>query len=284
VVSALTDARLIGRAAELAALEAALADAAEGHPALAFVAGESGVGKTRLLAELGRRAAGNGALVLAGDCVDLGGEGELPYLPLVAALRPLARVGELTEAVAQLFPGGPAAGEGGQARLFEGLLSLLDSLGQGRPVLLVIEDLHWADCSTRAALAFLAGATAAERVHAHDEAAALFERALSLWPEVPDPESVAGADRVTLLARAADAASALADPGRQLALLEEAFAELGPRPDPLRAAAVLESTARAQRHLTARRRASRRSSARSSWPVTIRRAARACSPPSRAPA
>ena len=71
-------------------------------------------------------------------------------------------------------------------------------------------------------------ATAAERVHAHDEAAAQFERALSLWPEVPDPESVAGADRVTLLARAADAASALADPGRQLALLEEAFAE--PRP------------------------------------------------------
>ena len=92
--------RLIGRSAELAELEAALADAADGRPSLAFVAGESGVGKTRLLVELERRAAGNGALVLAGDCVDLGGEGELPYMPLVAALRPLARVGELTEAVA----------------------------------------------------------------------------------------------------------------------------------------------------------------------------------------
>ena len=48
--------RLIGRSGELAELEAALADAADGRPSLAFVAGESGVGKTRLLAELERRA------------------------------------------------------------------------------------------------------------------------------------------------------------------------------------------------------------------------------------
>src|SRR5688500_5275426 len=93
--------RLIGRSAELAELEAALADAAEGRPSPAFVAGESGVGKTRLLAELMRRARESGTLVLAGSCVALGGESELPYLPLVAALRPLARSGvaELTEAL-----------------------------------------------------------------------------------------------------------------------------------------------------------------------------------------
>ena len=83
--------RLIGRSAELAELEAALADAADGRPSVAFVAGESGVGKTRLLAELKRRAREAGTLVLAGESVDLGGESELPYLPLVAALRPLAR-------------------------------------------------------------------------------------------------------------------------------------------------------------------------------------------------
>ena len=82
-----------GRAhAELAELEAALADAATGVPSLAFVAGESGVGKTRLLAELARRRTG-GARVLSGECVELG-EGELPYAPLVAALRPLARDGD----------------------------------------------------------------------------------------------------------------------------------------------------------------------------------------------
>ncbi len=167
--------RLIGRVAELAELEAALADAEAGRPSVAFVAGESGVGKSRLVAELERRAEERGVLVLAGDCVDLG-ESELPYVPLVAALRPLARSGdpaltpELRAAVAPLLPGtAPAADPpdpdaGAQARLFEGLLSLLDCLATDRPVLLLIEDLHWADSSTRAALAFLCRSLASERV------------------------------------------------------------------------------------------------------------------------
>ena len=82
--------RIIGRAAELATLEAALGDAAAGRPSLVFVAGESGVGKSRLLSELCVRAQASGARTLSGDCVELG-EGELPYAPLVTALRPLAR-------------------------------------------------------------------------------------------------------------------------------------------------------------------------------------------------
>jgi len=86
--------RLTGRSAELAVLETARADAADGRPSLAFVAGESGVGKTRLLAELMRRARDAGTLVLAGETADFSDEGELPYLPLVAALRPLARGGD----------------------------------------------------------------------------------------------------------------------------------------------------------------------------------------------
>jgi DNA-binding CsgD family transcriptional regulator len=170
--------RLIGRAAELAELEAALAEAVDGRPSIVFLAGESGVGKSRLLAELERRATEGGALVLAGDCVDLG-ESELPYVPLVAALRPLVRSGDpaLTEpvraAVAPLLPGSePVAAEpnergaegGAQARLFEGLLSLLNALGAEHPVLLLVEDVHWADRSTRAALAFLARSLVAERV------------------------------------------------------------------------------------------------------------------------
>ena len=169
-----TSSRLIGRTAELAELEAALADAAAGRPALVVVAGESGVGKSRLLAELERRATDQGALVLSGDCVDLG-ESELPYVPLVAALRPLARSGDpaltnpVRAAVAPLLPGlAPAAADPGddgrQSRLFEGLLSLLDALAEQRSVLLLIEDLHWADRSTRAALAFLARSLVAERV------------------------------------------------------------------------------------------------------------------------
>src|ERR671915_102129 len=107
-----TSSRLIGRAAELAELEAALADAADERPGLVFVAGESGVGKSRLLTELERRATEQGALVLAGHCVDLG-ESELPYVPLVAALRPLARSGDpaLTDSVrAGSWPGRPGRG------------------------------------------------------------------------------------------------------------------------------------------------------------------------------
>jgi ATP/maltotriose-dependent transcriptional regulator MalT len=169
----------VGRSAELAELEASLADAAEGHPWLFFVAGDSGVGKTRLLTELTRRARATGARVLSGDCVELG-EGELPYAPLVGALRSLSRdrdpvLDELPATVrvelATLLPElGQAAGAdrsadaGAQGRLFEALLWLLDRLGQDSPVLLAVEDLHWADGATRAFFAFLGRSLCRERV------------------------------------------------------------------------------------------------------------------------
>jgi len=171
-----TSTRFVGRTGELAELEAALREAADGHPSLAFVAGESGVGKSRLLAELERRAREEGAIVVGGDSVELG-EGELPYAPLVGALRPLARshdpvFGELSPAMRaelatllpELAPGDEAPAPRGdddergsaQRRLFEALLALLERLGQRAPVLLALEDVHWADRSTRAFLAFLA--------------------------------------------------------------------------------------------------------------------------------
>jgi DNA-binding CsgD family transcriptional regulator/tetratricopeptide (TPR) repeat protein len=177
VTTRVSSSRLIGRATELAELAAALADAGGERPSIAIVAGESGIGKSRLISELEDRARESGALVLSGDCVDLG-DSELPYVALVSALRPLARSGDpaLTDAVrsavAPLMPSlgtAPEPGErgdegGAQARLFEGLLALLEGLGAQRPVLLVVEDLHWADRSTRAALAFLARSLIAERV------------------------------------------------------------------------------------------------------------------------
>ena len=90
MATGVTSTRLVGRSMELAQLEAALADAAAGQPSLAFVVGESGVGKSRLVRELEGRAAAGGTRVLSGDCVELG-EGELAYAPLVTALRPLVR-------------------------------------------------------------------------------------------------------------------------------------------------------------------------------------------------
>ncbi len=168
--------RLVGRERELAELEAALLDAADGRPALAFVAGESGVGKTRLVCELARRAEERGLRVLSGDSVELA-EGQLAYAPLVTALRQLARERDpVLEALppqvraelAALLPGlgerGPRDRRDDQARIFEALLALLDALAGEAPVLLVIEDLHWADASTRAFLRFLSAALADEPI------------------------------------------------------------------------------------------------------------------------
>jgi DNA-binding CsgD family transcriptional regulator len=178
VATRMTSSRLIGRAVELAELEAALRDAAEGRPSLAFVAGESGVGKSRMVAELARRSRDGGARVAVGECVELGDE-ELPYAPIVSVLRGLARehdpvLDELPAGVraelAALLPelGGEAraAGEAtqGQPRLFEALLTLLDLLGREQPFALVLEDIHWADRSTRAFLVFLARSLWTERV------------------------------------------------------------------------------------------------------------------------
>ena len=153
------------------ASKAALDLIADGTAAAVFVAGESGVGKTRLLRELERRATARGVRVLRGDCLPFGADG-LPYAPIAAALRGLARelepdvfaelVGPAGGDLARLLPELSAArsadepGEGmsatgeaiGQARLFGLLRALLDRLAEESPVLFAVEDIHWADRST----------------------------------------------------------------------------------------------------------------------------------------
>jgi tetratricopeptide (TPR) repeat protein len=158
---------LVGRDTELAALRAALQRARAGDPSLTVVAGEAGIGKSRLVQELASEADRDGMLVLTGACLGLSG-GDLPYAPIAAALRalaagpyanvldglePQART-ELARAVPELAGDAstaPAAGEPGrhaQARLFELLLGLLRRLSHATPALLVVEDLHWADPAT----------------------------------------------------------------------------------------------------------------------------------------
>jgi DNA-binding CsgD family transcriptional regulator/tetratricopeptide (TPR) repeat protein len=162
---------LVGRAAEVARLNAALERAAAGRPAILVVAGEAGVGKTRLVAGLLGRAGERGAVALSGGCLDVG-EGVLAYAPMVEALRPLVGVldpGELERVLggargelARLVPelGSPDGGRPAEAplaptRLFELLLGVLHRLAERGPVLLVVEDLHWADQSIRDLLGFL---------------------------------------------------------------------------------------------------------------------------------
>jgi predicted ATPase len=162
---------LVGRDGELAQLGALLERAASGQPAIVVVAGEAGVGKTRLVAELTHHATQAGVVVLSGGCLDVG-EGVLAYAPMVEALRSLARTldpeqlaevlggarGELARLVPELGvgpAGEPASATLPPTRLFELLLGVLHRLAARGPVLLVVEDLHWADQSTSDLLGFV---------------------------------------------------------------------------------------------------------------------------------
>src|SRR5215468_5470601 len=166
---------LVGRAAEAAQLWAAFERAQAGSPATVVVAGEAGVGKTRLVSELIARVRAQGALALAGGCLDVG-EGVVAYAPLVEALRSLGGAADPAELgrvlggaraeLARLVPELGASGEAGvqaapgagaltPGRLFELLLGVLHRLAERGPLLLVVEDLHWADQSTRDLLGFL---------------------------------------------------------------------------------------------------------------------------------
>ena len=88
-----TGSPFVGRARELARLEHLLEQAAAGSAAGVLVAGDAGVGKTRLTAELVRRACERGVVAVVGHCVDLGAGG-LPYLPFAEALVDVVRAGE----------------------------------------------------------------------------------------------------------------------------------------------------------------------------------------------
>jgi DNA-binding CsgD family transcriptional regulator len=160
----------VGRVEELQALEAARERAADADPAIVLVGGDAGIGKTRLVAEFSSRCVPDGTRVLVGGCVPVG-DGALPYAPIVEVLRGLLGevgveavrelVGPAWPELARLLPalGAPdhrdPPGQAAQARLFELLLGLLGRLSEQAPLVLVLEDLHWADRSTRDLLAFL---------------------------------------------------------------------------------------------------------------------------------
>jgi DNA-binding CsgD family transcriptional regulator len=172
---------LVGRDEQMAALEAAFGSVRQGGPSAVLLGGEAGAGKSRLVGEFGTAAAAAGARVLTGGCLQLGTDG-LPYAPFTAVLRDL--VHEMgADAVATMLPGRTArglarllpelgepdvaeasraeadAGDAAEARarLFEEVLAALEHLARPAPVILVIEDAHWADRSSRDLLTFLIG-------------------------------------------------------------------------------------------------------------------------------
>src|SRR3954468_4664148 len=174
----LTSPAFIGRAEQLAALQAGLGRALSGEPGALLVGGEAGVGKTRLVAEFAVRAEAAGARVTTGGCVELSG-GVAPLLPVVEALRRVSEqigggewlrlIGDGGPDLARLLPelGAPSAAPDralAQSRLFELLLGVLRRLADREPVVWIVEDVHWADASTLDLLSFVERTLRDERV------------------------------------------------------------------------------------------------------------------------
>jgi tetratricopeptide (TPR) repeat protein len=174
-----TSRAFIGRAEELRRLAATLDRAEQEQPQLVLLAGDAGVGKTRLLVEFADRARRRGSRVLVGGCVELGDIG-LAYLPVVDALRGLVddpEEADLVAEVAATAPGlgrllpevarsGPTgAGDGlEQLQVFDAVRALLLRRSQQSPVAVMLEDLHWADRASRDLIGFLARTLRSGRV------------------------------------------------------------------------------------------------------------------------
>jgi DNA-binding SARP family transcriptional activator/tetratricopeptide (TPR) repeat protein len=166
---------LVGREDELGALVMDFDEAATGRGRVVLVTGEPGIGKSRLAEELVAHARGRGAEVLVGRCWEAGGAPA--YWPWVQALRsaiqnphtpqPRARLGhaasdlvpvlpELRELLPELPEPFALDSDGARFRLFEGVAAFLRALGEGRPVVLVLDDLHAADAPSLLTLRFVA--------------------------------------------------------------------------------------------------------------------------------
>ncbi|MFI7515812.1 helix-turn-helix transcriptional regulator [Micromonospora echinofusca] len=152
---------LVGRADLVTTVRSVLLDdVTQGHTAAVFLTGESGVGKTRLLREVAGRLRDAGALVLTGSCLDIGDAS--PLHPLLQALRRLdaeltgahAKTSSAVRGLLRLFTE-ETAGPDGAGALLERVSQGLHLIAEGRPLVLVLDDLQWVDRSTRQLLLYL---------------------------------------------------------------------------------------------------------------------------------
>ena len=165
----------VGRERETAALRAALAEASAGRGKMVFLVGEPGIGKSRLAGEFARHAQSTGAKVLWGRCWE--DEGAPPYWPWVQAVRSCVRecdaatlrslmgagaadvaevVPEVEERLAELSPPPQVDPEQARFRLFDSITSFLRNAAAGEPLVVILDDLHWADRPSLLLLQFVA--------------------------------------------------------------------------------------------------------------------------------
>jgi len=162
---------LVGRSAELADALAATRPAAGGTPAVLLVDGDAGVGKTRLTSELIEVLTAEGFQTLTGNCLDLG-DAPPPYLPFTQAFNRFAA--DCPDTVDELVAKFPTLArlmrrtEGGlpvdRGDLFESIFQGLADLAREQPILLLVEDVHWADQATRDLLGFVFTRLAHEKI------------------------------------------------------------------------------------------------------------------------
>ena len=166
--------RFVGRGDELSRLRGFVEAVQDGDPAFVLIGGEAGVGKSRLVEALGSYASDQGMRVLRGHCLGLGQSG-VPFAPIAEVLRTVVRevdpsrlpdlLGpsrrELGPLVPALDPGGrsgPASTDDGserRARILQAMVETLERLSKGHGLLLVLEDLHWADQATLELVGYL---------------------------------------------------------------------------------------------------------------------------------
>lgn len=173
MVSALLDSPLVGRDRDLQSAHQTFADATTDSMRTLLIAGEAGIGKTRLVAEFLAQLPPR-TVVVRGQCVDFDRDAP-PYAPLIAMLRQhlqeegtdafLEAAGPTRSALRALLPELDADSSSdvppedstsdGRGRLYAAIAAVLESAAQTNPLVLVVEDLHWADRATLGVLRFL---------------------------------------------------------------------------------------------------------------------------------
>jgi predicted ATPase len=172
VVRRISSPVFVGRRSELDALDSVLTRAGNGDGSAVLVEGEAGIGKSRLMARLESRGRAAGLAVLVGECLPLA-EGGLPFAPIVAALRSVMLDPEvlagldpaLCTALGALWPvGSEPRRPSDREQLFEAIYRVLAGLAATQPVLLIIEDVHRVDPSSRDLLSFIVHNTRRDRL------------------------------------------------------------------------------------------------------------------------
>jgi hypothetical protein len=170
-----TSPRFVGRATELAVLDELLGEARAGEPVTVLVCCEAGAGKTRLVSEVATAVRERGTRTLVGSCMMVG-RTSLAFAPFAEAFRPVVRelgigggegAGRVAPRLARLVavpvsgvaswnPSDPdPLGASAQLGLFEEVLDTLERAAVPTGLLVVIEDLHWADASSRGLFEFV---------------------------------------------------------------------------------------------------------------------------------